>query len=691
MMELLCPAPSPEGARAAVQNGADAVYLSFAALGGCREAPNFSDAAFETGVASCKSRGCRVYLHMDILLNDAEIQKAGGLCLRAQRAGVDAVILRDMGLFRILRRLIPDMPLFASSALGFRTAEDMRMAEALGFQRVFLPPELALGEIPPLAGQGVELAYMVQGALCAAERGQCSLSRLNGRGSADRGSCANSCRESFSMGGRWDSTPLSYKDRCLIRQIDALEKAGVDCVYIGDIHRRAEYVAAMTQLYDKAVHEGKTPAAPDIAKAEEIFSEYGFSPDMEPAGAADPASGKDIEAHCSTLRRSYSEGDEVRRIAVQFAVAVRGEHRSVRMGVIDEEGHQVIMDGPTPVVFGDVPLDEDSVREILYKTAGTPYRCTAVRVRDGEGFFVAASELENARRELLRQLAEKRSRSTERREGHFPEEPDDALRFPEPELSFRFRSMEQLDPRLAEMGATLIYVPLEAAVKDPAPLEPFRAKGITPVGVLPPTVVGQEELRELDTLLEKGKKLGFTELCAPSLPLAVRVRSAGFGVRAGAEMNIFNSYALQDLSSWGFLSAAVSDQLSLGQVRALRKSLKCEMVIYGRETAMVTNTCLIKQSAGRCACGTPAQLADAHGGVWPVIREFGCRNVVFSDKKLFLADKPTEFLSCGVWCVQLSFTTESPRECLSVARSYLQNSGYRPNGLSRGERYKGVK
>ncbi len=690
-MELLCPAPSPEGARAAVQNGADAVYLSFAALGGCREAPNFSDAAFESGVAACKSRGCKVYLSMDVLLNDAELQKAGGLCLRAQRAGVDAILLRDMGLFRVLRRLLPDMPLFASAALGFRTAEDMRMAAALGFRRVFLPPELDRALIAPLSGQGVELAYMGQGALCAAERGQCSLSRLNGRGSADRGSCANNCRESFSLGGRWDTTPLSYKDRCLLQQVDELEKSGVDCLYIGDIHRRAEYVAAMTQLYDKAIHEGKQSAAPDVEKAEEIFSEYGFSPDMEPAGEAESAAGKDIEAHCSTLRRSYSEQSEVRRIDVQFAIAVRGEHRNIRIGVIDEEGHQAIIDGPLPVCFGDVPLEDESVREILYKTAGTPYHCTAVRVRDGEGLSVAAVELETARRELLRLLTEERSRPGERTEGSFPKEPDNSAVYEEPTVSFRFRSMEQMDPKLAELGATLIYVPLEAAVKDPVPLSPFRNKGITIVGVLPPVVVGEEEQRELDTLLEKAKKLGIRELCAPSLALAMKGRSAGFDVRAGAEMNVFNSYALQNLSTWGFLSATVSDQLSLGQVRALRKSLNCEFVIYGRETAMVTNGCLIKASAGRCACGTPAQMADTRGGVWPVIREFGCRNVVFSSKKLFLADKAAEFLSCGAWSVQLSFTTESARECLSVARSYLENSGYRPNGLSRGERYKGVK
>lgn len=691
MIELLSPAPSPEGARAAVQNGADAVYLSFAQLGGERRAPNIGDAAFENTVAYCKSRGCRVYLSMDILLNDGEMARAGGLCLRAQRAGVDAVILRDMGLLRILRRLTPELPLFASAALGFRTPRDMALAAALGFSRVFLPPELSLDEIAPLANQGVSLACMVQGELCAAESGMCSLSRLNGRGSADRGGCAGSCRERFSLGGRWDSTPLSFQDRCLIRRLEKLEKAGVECAYIGDMHRRAEFSAAMTDLYARAAHEGKLPAAPDLERLETLFSEYGYSEDMTPAPEARTVDGRELEAYCSTLRRSYAEGSEVRRINVQFALLARGEHQSVRMGVTDDEGHRAVIDGPMPVCFGDVPLESEAVRAVLYKTAGTPFHCTDVRMKDGEGLAVASAELESARRELLRQLAALRSEAKDRKEGSFPAEPDNREEYPEPAVSFRFRSMEQLDPRLAEMGASVIYVPLEAVVKDSAPLKPFTDKGITVAAVLPPAVQGAEEERELDTLLEKAKKLGIRELLAPTLPLALRGKNAGFEVRAGAEMNVFNSYALQNLSAWGFLSAALSDQLSLGQVRALRKSMKCEFVIYGRETAMVTSRCLIKASAGRCACGTPVQMSDEKGGVWPVIREFGCRNTVFSSRKLFLADAYGEFLSCGVWAVQLSFTTESPRECVSVAKSYLENSGYRPNGLSRGERYKGVK
>lgn len=691
MMELLSPAPSPEGARAAMQNGADAIYLSFSALGGRREAPNFSDAGFESSVAACRSRGCKVYLSMDILLNDGEIYKAGGLCLRAQRAGVDGIILRDMGLFRILCKLTPELPLFASPALGFRTPEDMEAAAALGFQRVFLPPEQDLSLLPTLVGKGVDIACTVQGSLCVAERGTCSLSRLQGRGNADRGVCANICRERFSMGGRLDTTPLSLQDLCLLKQIDMLEKAGVQCVCIGDIHRRAEYVAAMTHLYDKAVHERKQPPAKDVLQAEKIFSSYGFASKPTPAPEENTPSGKEVEAYCATLRQGYAQGGELRRIEVQFAIAARGEHQNIRIGVLDAQGNQVIIDGPVPVYYGDVPLESEAVRDILYKTAGTPYRCTDVRVRHGEGLAVSSIELENARTELLRQLSLKRATPKERAEGEFLPAPVNTLSFPEPELSFRFRSMNQLDPRLAEMGCTLVYVPLSEVVKNPLPLKLFLDKGIGVTAVLPPVVSGQSEIEELEVLLEGAKKIGITQLSAPTLALAIKGMKAGFQLRAGAEMNIFNSYTLNNFASLGFLSATVSDQLSLGQVRALRKSIKTEFVVYGRETAMVTNHCLIKASAGRCACGSPAQLSDTKGGSWPVIKEFGCRNTVFSNKKLFLADKISEFISCGAWMVQLSFTTESARECFSVAQSYLQNSGYRPNGLSRGERYKGVK
>ena len=121
MVELLAPAGSPEAVTAAVQSGANAVYLSFEDLTGCRRTENIPNSEFESVVRYCRIRGCRAYLALNIPVREDELNKAAGLALRAQRCGVDAIIVRDLGLFRILRSLLPEMPLFADER-GHRAA-----------------------------------------------------------------------------------------------------------------------------------------------------------------------------------------------------------------------------------------------------------------------------------------------------------------------------------------------------------------------------------------------------------------------------------------------------------------------------------------------------------------------------------------------------------------------------------------
>ena len=157
MMELLSPAPSPAAVTAAVQNGADAVYMSFDDLSDCRKAVNFMDDGFEAAVRYCRVRGCRTYLALNAVVREDEMQKAGGLALRAQRAGVDAIILRDLGVLSVVRQLLPEMPVFADHRMGFYTPESAAVAASLGFQRIFLPPEMPLEEISRMASAHLEV------------------------------------------------------------------------------------------------------------------------------------------------------------------------------------------------------------------------------------------------------------------------------------------------------------------------------------------------------------------------------------------------------------------------------------------------------------------------------------------------------------------------------------------------------
>ena len=691
MIELLSPAPSPEAVTAAVQNGADAVYLSFDDLSDCRSAVNFIDDAFEAAVRYCRVRGCRVYLALNTPVRNDEMQKAGGLALRAQRAGVDAILVRDMGVFAVLRRLLPEMPLFADHRLGFYTPESAQTAAALGFRRIFLPPEMPLGEIRRMAAvEGIETAVFVQTSLCPAAAGTCRMSAMAGHGSADRGQCAELCRETYTLGGRWDTTPLSWKDRTLLADIPALKDAGVDCVVLGNRERRVEYVAAYTAEARNALEDDQKPAEADRDTMERVFAPYGVAKKRiferaEPHEEEPRA----VERYCASLRRTYAD-TEIRRVGVRFAVVAQNKDQPVTLGVQDQDGNRSVLQGPYPDPTGDEALTEENLREIMYRTAGTPFRCEDVETALGEELRVNGIELDEARRRLLYTLSEERSKVPSREEGPFPAEPFAAPHPVVPAINFAVHTAAQLTPELAALHPACVYVPLEVLYREKGCAQPFLDEGCTVVAALPSVACGEAECAELRNMLADVRESGVEEALTGNLGLALIANQEGFTLRGDLDLAVMNDYALRALGGAGFISAALSPELSLEQIRAMAKPMDTELVIYGRLPAMISETCLIKESAGRCSCSTPAQMADTHGGVWPVTKHFGCRNTVWMAKKLWLEDLTSEWIQCGLWAVRLNFSTESPRECLDVAEAYIHGASYHPNGMTRGAYLRGV-
>ena len=690
MIELLSPAPSPEAVTAAVQNGADAVYLSFDDLNDCRSAVNFLDDAFEAAVRYCRVRDCRVYLALNVPVRADEMQKAGGLALRAQRAGADAIIVRDMGLFAVLRRLLPEMPLFADHRMGFYTPESAMAAAALGFQRIFLPPEMPLEEIRRLAAVDIETAVFLQTSLCPAAAGTCRMSSMSGHGSADRGQCAELCRETYTLGGRWDTTPLSWKDRTLLTDIPALKDAGVDCVVIGNRERPVEYVAAYTAEARNALEDDQKPANADRDTMERVFVPYGVAK-KRIFERAEPHSEEPraVERYCAALRRTYAD-TEIRRVDVRFAVVAQSKDQPITLGVQDHDGHQSVLRGPYPDPIGDEALTEDNLREIMYRTAGTPFRCEDVECALGEELRVNGLELDEARRRLLYILSEERSQVPPREEGLFPSEPFGAAHPVVPAINFSVQTADQLTPELAALRPACVYVPLEVLYRRGELIRPFLDEGCTVAAALPSVACGAEECRDLRTMLADVRENGVAEALTGNLGLALIANQEGFTLRADLDLAVMNDYALRALGASGFISATLSPELSLDQIRALNKPMDTELVIYGRLPAMISETCLIKESAGRCSCTTPAQMADTHGGVWPVTKHFGCRNTVWMAKKIWMEDLTSEWIQCGLWAVRLNFSTESPRECLDVANAYIRGESYRPNGMTRGAYLRGV-
>lgn len=211
-----------------------------------------------------------------------------------------------------------------------------------------------------------------------------------------------------------------------------------------------------------------------------------------------------------------------------------------------------------------------------------------------------------------------------------------------------------------------------------------------PIAAVLPRVIQDRELTQTATLLKSVRAQGVTEALCANLGHVALARLAGMEARGDFGLNIFNSYALELAKAAMLRSATASFELSLEQIKALTMPLDVEIIAYGRLPAMLTEKCLIKQSSGRCTCSAPGRLADERGGVMAVLREGGCRNAVYSAHKVFLADKAEELARAGVWGLRLLFTNESARECVEVAKSFLGQSRYRPNGATRGLYMKGV-
>lgn len=693
MIELLSPAGSPEGVIAAVQNGADAVYMGMGAFNARRGAKNFTDEEFVKAVRYCHVRGCKVYVTLNTLVNDREMRDAVAAAKLASDAGADALIVQDLGMSYAIRCALPDIPLHASTQMSLHNLAGVEAAAEMGITRAVLARELSFEQIRFITkNASIETEVFVHGALCFCHSGQCYMSALIGRRSGNRGLCAQPCRLQYSLGGRMDDHPLSLKDNCLVDQIRRLEEAGVASLKIEGRMKRPEYTGIVTGVYAKAIREQRNPDKEEIELLEKTFSRQGFTQGYFIGDKLDmfgvrSEPDKDADKIFAAARKQYAEG-EMRRVPVHFyTVLEKGEH--IKAIAFDDDGHKAIATGPVPERAKRQGLTEQYLIEQMFKTGGTPYNCIENKAKAEPGLYLPASEINELRRKLIAQLSAEREKAPGRRTLRIPAPPVNVPAISDPARIYQVRTAEQLTPELAELKPDYIYFPAMELAENFDPLRPFIDNGARPVAVMP-RVITDDQSREVYAALEKLFDYGVNEALTGNLGHVFIARQAGMKVRGDFGLNAFNSYTLRVLQDAGFISATASFELRLAQIKAMAKPVDTELIIYGRLPLMVSDQCIIRQSAGRCNCQTPGQLSDRMGSVFPVVKEFGCRNVIYNAHKLYLADKRDDLYALGLWGLRMLFTTESPRECVEVAKGYLGLTDYKPNVLTRGLYYRGV-
>ena len=693
MIELLSPAGSPEAVIAAVQNGADAIYLGLEGFNARRGAKNFSPDEFEKAMRYCRIRGCKVYVTLNTLVNDREIEDALASARLASDLGADGIIIQDLGLIKVIRSALPDIPLHGSTQMTIHNLAGVEAAAQLGLTRAVLARELSFEQIRFITkNASIETEVFVHGALCFCHSGQCYMSALIGRRSGNRGMCAQPCRMQYSLGGRMDDYPLSLKDQCLADRLQELEEAGVASLKIEGRMKRPEYTGIVTGVYAKVLREHRKPTAEEMDLLEQAFSRQGFTQgyytgDKKDMFGTRSAAERPDEAIFTRARRDYGDG-EVRRVPVHFYTVVE-KGVPARAIAFDDEGHRAMSYGPVPERAKRQGLTREYLTEQMYKTGGTPYSCVENQAKTDPGLYLPAAAINELRRRLINELSENRAKPPQRRVLTVPPMPKNLVQPAEPKIIFQVRTAEQLTRELAELKPDYLYAPALELAENPELLLPWQENGVTPVAVLP-RILTDTEIDPVRAALEKLFDAGVNEALVGNLGHVYLARSAGMKLRGDFGLNAFNAQTLDVLKQAGFLSATASFELRLSQIKDMPKPLDTEAIVYGRLPVMVSDQCVIRHSAGHCNCQTPAQMADRMGSVFPVVKEYGCRNVIYNAHKLYLADKKDDLYSAGLWALRLLFTTESPRECAEVARGHLGLSDYRPNVLTRGLYYRGV-
>ena len=653
--ELLAPAGSPEGVRAAVQSGAGAVYMGFGTFNARRNAQGFSHEEMADAIAYCRARNVKSNITLNILVGDRELEDALEDAKFLYEAGADALIVQDLGLARLIHAHAPDFALHASTQMTIHTLDGAKQARDIGFSRVVLSRECSREEVQLITEQaGVETEVFVHGALCMCYSGQCYLSAVIGQRSGNRGLCAQPCRLPYNGG-----YPLSLKDLMLAGHVAELADWGVSSLKIEGRMKRPEYAAIVTKVYADLLREHRKPTAGERDILRRVFSRDGFTDGYYTGKKGDSMFGTKTDVPMSEVKALYdeaahrfAEGREAPLVPVSLFFTARRD-----TGAVLSAG-EVTVTAPVEQAKNR-PTTPEMVEKSLAKTGGTPFYPQEMHIEVEDGLVVPASVMNGMRRDALSLLLATRSVAPSRdwMGGNvLPRDEEAAARSGFHGYTASVRTEAQAEA-LKNVGLETVYVPLKVAARTGLP------------AVLP-RVFSDREQGQVEMLLGEAMSRGTDTVLVGNIGHIPMAKRLGFTVHGDFGLNAYNSRTLCALAEMGVSRQTLSFEARLAQIRDMEGPLETDLIVYGRLPLMIFENCAIRrQHGGKCSCKNGVTtLTDRRKESFPLLPEFGCRNTLIGNRPLCIRE---DFARLGVQTARLLFTTESPEECARIARAFV--------------------
>ncbi len=657
--ELLAPAGSPRMLKAAVQSGADAVYLGADRFSARGSAENFDINSLGEWIDYCHLRGVKVHLAANTLIKERERGDFIRYISEAYQKGIDAVIIQDLGMAAKIKELMPDLELHASTQMTVTTAEAVKELERRGFSRVVLARELTRNEILNIRQKtDLELEVFVHGALCYSYSGQCLMSSIIGRRSGNRGLCAQPCRLSYELLKNGKNLNKGYllspKDLCLIDDIGELAAMGIDSFKIEGRLKSEGYVATAVGVYKKAL-AGEKITDGDRKALLDVFNRSGFSKGWY-GGGKDMMSGESPSNIATGIAnpeyaKYTADNANFRKVSVSIFAELK-ENEPLVLTIIDKDGNSITEIGTVKAEKAhSAPLSKERLTAQLEKLGDSVFFAESCEVNISDGIIIPVSEINVVRRIASRKLCDLRT---------------EINRQTPPEYSPQRNKKTEKEPYIAAVCKSLEQAQAAAGC------------GIKRI------VAPKDILDKLNTDCEKaylmpqlgtGNKTGMV--------MVQNIAQGGEKVIGGHRLNIANSETA--LAFGGFEAVTLSPELNLKDIGEIVSDVPLEVIAYGRLPLMLMRRCPAK-----CGGSGGMKLRDRRGEEFPISCGEGCIAELMNSKPIYMADKLSELKEAGVDGLQLWFYDESGEEVRDIIERYKgEKDASPPEDFTRGHFYRG--